>query len=213
MGKKQENINRIIAEIELAAKLYKENLVGKKFLYVFDGRYIEVIYKAQNFRHLTGVESKLTAKRFYNDAVKNALQSNQVFFSRSHPYSLCVKKIKHIKEISVLASSENFMLEEIVTNTRTYKFGTTDLNFTLCMNKETDCEGREIGDCYIVESLRDEDCFSKSKDAFVVTHIFSMPNDGEKYTNLLFMDASVQLKDLPERVKSMIAADLLKTEN
>ena len=28
------------------------------------------------------------------------------------------------------------MLEEIHTDTKTYKFGTTDLNFTLCLNKE-----------------------------------------------------------------------------
>lgn len=212
MGKKQENLERVITEIKLAAKLYKENLVGKKFLYVFDGRYIEVIYKAQNFRHLTGVESKLIAKRFYDNAVKNTLQSNQVFFTRNHPYSLCVKKIKHIKEISTLASSENFMLEEIVTKSRTYKFGTTDLNFSLCMNKETDQEGNEIGECYIVESLRDEDCFSKSKEAFVVTHIFSMPNDGEKYDALLYMDDSSSMSDLPENVKKMLSADLLQIE-
>ena len=35
----------------------------------------------------------------------------------------------------MLAGSEGFMLEEIVTDTRTYKFGTTDLNFTLCLNE------------------------------------------------------------------------------
>lgn len=32
-----------------AAIAYKANLVGKTFVYVFDDRYIEVIYKAINF--------------------------------------------------------------------------------------------------------------------------------------------------------------------
>ncbi|MFR2373639.1 MAG: hypothetical protein ACLS8T_39400 [Anaerobutyricum sp.] len=37
------------------------------------------------------------------------------------------------------------MLEEIVTDTRNYKFGTTDLNFTLCLNKEYDDKGQQKG--------------------------------------------------------------------
>ena len=34
-------------------------------MYVFDDRYIEVIYKADNFKHLTGVDSHLSAKQFF----------------------------------------------------------------------------------------------------------------------------------------------------
>ena len=69
------------------------------------------------------------------------------------------------------------MLEEIVTDTRTYKFGTTDLEFSLCMNKEHDDQGVEKGDCYIVESLRDEDCL----------HLLYHPGE-----NLLFDFITVQ---------------------
>lgn len=134
MSKKNDK-EHIVKEICKAAKLYKANLVGKRFLYVFDGRYIEVLYKNVNFKHLTGVECNMSAADFYKNALKNRLQSPQIYFSASHPYSLCKRKIKHLCEISVLASSENFMLEEIATETRTYKFGTTDLNFSLCMNK------------------------------------------------------------------------------
>ena len=36
------------------------------------------------------------------------------------------------------AGFEEFMLEEIVTTTKIYKLGTTNLNFTLCLNKELD---------------------------------------------------------------------------
>lgn len=45
MSKKQDRIDTVKA-ICHAAKLYKANLVGRKFLYFFDKRYIEVIYKA-----------------------------------------------------------------------------------------------------------------------------------------------------------------------
>lgn len=55
MGKKQQDREKIVQEIKKAAALYKKYLVGKRFLYVFEGRYIEVIYKSANFRHLTQV--------------------------------------------------------------------------------------------------------------------------------------------------------------
>ena len=208
MSKKSDK-EHIVKEICEAAKLYKANLVGKRFLYVFDGKYIEVLYKNVNFKHLTGVECNMSAADFYRNALKNRLQAPQIHFSSSHPYSLCKRKIKHLCEISILASTENFMLEEIVTNTRTYKFGTTDLNFSLCMNKEYDSYGNEIGDCYIVESLRDEDCFSRSKSAYTVTHILSKNNDAANYTDLLFMDKSVTLNDLPASALKMLDGQLL----
>jgi hypothetical protein len=44
MSKKQDRINTVRA-ICHAARLYKTNLVGNKFLYFFDNRYIEVVYK------------------------------------------------------------------------------------------------------------------------------------------------------------------------
>lgn len=115
-----------------------------------------MLYKAANFRHLTGVATNLSAKKFYSYAAKKLLQASQIFFTPQHPFSLCKRKIKHIGQIAMLAGSEGFMLEEIVTDTRTYKFGTTDLNFTLCLNKEYDDQGQQKGDCFVVESLRDE---------------------------------------------------------
>lgn len=205
MNKKKSNDRKlIVCEINKAAQLYKEQLVGRKFLYVFDGRYIEVCYKAENFRHLTGVETNLSAKRFYQFAVKGQLQSTQIYFTSKHPYKLCKRKIKHIGEIASLVSTENFMLEKISTNTKSYKFGSTNLNFTLCMNKEYDQDGQEKSECYIVESLRDEDCFSKSRTAYEVSHIFSKDNVAKKYTDLLFMDSRSNMGELPDEIASMI---------
>lgn len=51
MSKKQDRIDTAKA-ICHAAGLYKNNLVGRKFLYFFDNRYIEVIYKTGSFKQL-----------------------------------------------------------------------------------------------------------------------------------------------------------------
>lgn len=200
MTKKQDRKD-IVNSIKIAAKLYRSQLVGKRFMYVFDGRYIEVIYKAENFRHLTGVDTFLSARRFYSYAARGILTVSQIGFNEKHPYDLCVRKVKHINEVATMAGSEGFMLEEIKTNTQSYKFGTTDLNFTLCMNKELNDLGNEKGDCFVVQSLRDEDCFSKSNEIYPVTHIFSCANDKKKYTELLFMDKTADMINLPIEVK------------
>ena len=207
MSKTQDRKN-IVKKIEDAAGLYREKLVGKCFLYVFDGRYIEVIYKAENFRHLTGVETFLSAKRFYSYAARRILTTSQIWFSAVHPYDLCIRKVDHIGEVATMAGSESFMLEEIKTDTQSYKFGTTDLNFTLCMNRELDDRGNEKGDCYVVQSLRDEDCFKKSQDAYVVTHIFSRSNDEKKYTDLLYMDKSSDIQSLPDTILALLDEEL-----
>ncbi len=210
MSKTQDR-KQIVQAIEDAADLYRKNLVGKRFMYVFDNRYIEVIYKSENFRHLTGVESPLSAKRFYSYAARRMLTVSQINFNSTHPYALCARKVKHIREVATLAGSESLMLEEITTQTKTYKFGTTDLNFTLCMDKEYDSSGNEKGDCYVVQSLRDEDCFSKSKDVFEVTHIFVRPNDSKKYDTLLYQDPRYSVSQLPEEILSLLNDDLHAT--
>ena len=203
MSKLQDK-KEIVKEIIKAAKAYKLHLVGKTFLYVFDNRYIEVIYKTANFRHLTGVDTKLSAKAFYKLAVSNKLQAGQVYFSANHPYQLCRKKVKHLNEISALAGTESFMLEEITTNTKTYKFGTTDLNFTLCFNQELDNTGNIKGECYVAESLRDEDCFKKSKNVYEVTHIFVKQNDEKIYRTILYNSVNANIEQLPINVKVLL---------
>lgn len=122
---KEQDRKEIVSRIGDAAKLYRDRLVGKRFMYVFDGRYIEVIYKAENFRHLTGVETFLSAKRFYSYAARKILTADQIGFNAKHPYDLCVRKVEHIGEVATMAGSESFLLEEIKTDTQSYKFGTT----------------------------------------------------------------------------------------
>lgn len=209
MSKKQNQIE-ILNKIKNAAVLYKQNLVGKRFMYVFDERYIEVIFKAENFRHLTGVETKLSAKSFYDYARKGKLSANQFGFGPIHPYSLCTRKVKHIEDIATMAMSECFMLEDIKTNTMNYKFGTTDLELTLCLNRESDKYGNEKSECFVVQSMRDEDCFSKCKNAYTVTHIFSRFNNETKYNQLLYLDKNAQITDLSDEILSMLDEKLLK---
>lgn len=57
MSRKQDRID-LSLQIKYVAVLYKQHLVGRKFMYIFDNRYIEVIFKKENFRHLTGIDTR-----------------------------------------------------------------------------------------------------------------------------------------------------------
>lgn len=72
--KQQKEKEIIIKRICEAAQIYKERLVGKTFLILFEGHSIEVMFKADNFLHLCGVDTYLYAKDFYKKALKIELQ-------------------------------------------------------------------------------------------------------------------------------------------
>lgn len=198
----------IVQQIRHAAQIYKSNLVGKKFMYVFAGRYIEVVFKADSFKHLTGVESSLSAREFYRKAIQNRLFPQHISFSATHPYSLCCKKMQHIQDIANLATTECFMLEDIATTSRTYQFGTTDLQFTICLDQPTDATGAPINEVYIAESLRHGDNMNKSREVYDVSYIFSKDNTDKEYKTLIFRDDRATKQDLPEEVFSMLAVSL-----
>ena len=65
---KKELIRKQIIE---AANIYSQKLAGKKFLYVTSNYYFEILFLTDKFLHLTGVNTKLTAKDFFEkDASK-----------------------------------------------------------------------------------------------------------------------------------------------
>lgn len=101
------------------------------------------------------------------------------------------------------------MLKDITTKTEIYKYGTTDLKFSLCFNKDYDTDGVEKGSCYIAKSLRDEDCFSKSDNVFTVTHIFVKQNDEKKYSHNAYIEAGHSITELPDAIKELLSDELL----
>lgn len=204
MSKRQDRI-QIAKDICHAASQYKSTLVGRTFLYVFENQYIEVIFLTSSFKHLTGVDSRLSAKDFYKNALRNQLRAEQISFSAAHPYPLCQKKLKHLSDLSDLVFTDTIMLELISTATRTYKFGPTDLNFTVCFSQDpTPNPDPNVVSPYHAYSLRDDDCFDKSCKAFEVSHVFVKKNDAHQYDTLSFHDPRYQHSDLPTEVKNKL---------
>lgn len=183
MSKQDEKI-QITKNIINAAKQYKKFLLGKTFMYCFEDKYIEVSFRKSDFAHLTGVDKKISAKDFYKEAVNGTLRANQIFFSQRYPKDLCKKKLKEIMNLTKLTNSELFLLENISTQTKFYKFGFTELNFTLCVCEDRDIHGIKKSNYFIPQSFRVEDCFDKSTNVYDIKYIFSKSNSEKTYINL-----------------------------
>lgn len=184
-------------------------MVGYSFLYIFEGKCIEVIYRAKDFMHLTGVDSNLSADAFYHEATKGRLRHNQIYFSQRHPYDLCVQKMTQLQNVDAVTDSEIFMLENLATNTFTYKFGLTELNFALCLKEDTDSSGNIVSDKYVVRSLRVEDSVPRSSDAYEVQYIFAKRNDEKLYNLLKYNDERCDISTLPKEIISKLDNSLL----
>lgn len=72
----------ILSIINTCALKYKENLCNKALLFVAANKNVSVHFEAlflpQNFKHLTGVKSKLSGTDFFNLAVKNRISVKDI---------------------------------------------------------------------------------------------------------------------------------------
>lgn len=107
----------ILKKIHNAAKNYQRYLAGKTFMYVYEGKSIEVVFKNSSFLHLTGVNTKLKAKEFYKHAkTKNGLKVQEFFFDKNHPYDLAEKKTDYLTDLYRITNMEVLITENEAIN-------------------------------------------------------------------------------------------------
>ena len=202
MATKTEKKNAIRQGIIDSAAIYSQNLAGKAFLYVYGDEYFEVSFPVDHFLHLTGVETKLSAKDFYKNAKKGKLTNSQFYFDARHPYANAKKKLPCLKRLPELTNDMVCILKDMQTVTIIYKLSVTNLEFTLGLTENTDDKGKKVNDFFLPMSLRVEDSsVEKSNDGEIVDFIFSKDASMAKYDTLLVEDKH---KSIPESIKQLI---------
>ena len=212
MATKTDKKNAIRQGIIDAAAIYSRNLAGKAFLYVYGDEYFQVSFPVDHFLHLTGVETKLSAKDFYKNAKKGKLTNSQFYFDARHPYANAKKKLPCLKRLPELTNNYVCILKDMQTVTIIYKLSVTNLEFTLGLTENTDDKGKKENDFFLPMSLRVEDSsVEKSNDGEIVDFIFSKDASMAKYDTLLVEDKH---KSIPERIKQLISEDFynIKTD-
>lgn len=202
MATKTDKKNAIRQEIMDSAVIYSSDLAGKTFLYVYGNDFFEVSFPVDHFLHLTGVETRLSAKDFYKNAKKGILTNNQFYFSVRHPYANAKKKLPCLKRLPELTNEMVCILKDMQTVTIMYKLSVTNLEFTLGLTEDLDNYGKKINDYFLPMSLRVEDSsVEKSTDGDIVDFIFAKDASKAKYGDLVVKDES---KNIPDSVRHLI---------
>lgn len=177
----------IIERINKASKQYKENFIGKTFLILYEGKGIEIMFKADNFLHLCGVDTTLRAKDFYRKAIKAQLKENEIGFSNMHPYILADIKTQHLIDAFLLLKKESLVLTDVSTQTKTYKLGTTDLEVVICFDSQFNDNGDVLNNVLIPYSLRVEEIAnSKFNEIYEVDFVLSKETGMKEYNCIEF---------------------------
>lgn len=211
MATKTDKKNMIRQNIIDSAAIYSQNLAGKVFLYVYENEFFEVSFPVDHFLHLTGVETRLSAKDFYKNAKRAILTNNQFYFDTRHPYANAKKKLPCLKRLPELTNDTVCILKDMRTLTIVYKLSVTNLEFTLGLTENTDDKGNKINDFFLPMSLRVEDSsVEKSNDGEVVDFIFSRDASVSRYETLLVKDES---KNIPNCIKHLIKENFYDDSN
>ena len=189
MATKTDKKNIIRQGIIDSAEIYSQNLAGKVFLYAYGEEYFEVSFPVDRFLHLTGVETRLSARDFYKNAKKAILTNNQFYFDARHPYANAKKKLPCLKRLPELTNDMVCILKDMETLRIIYKLSVTNLEFTLGLTENTDNNGNKINDYFLPMTLRVKDSsVEKSSDGEVVDFIFAKDASISKYDTLLVED-------------------------
>ena len=182
----------IVERINNASKLYKNDLIGKTFLLIYEGKTLEVIFKAENFLHLCGVDTNLYAKEFYRKDVKSGIKTTEIGFSEIHPYKFAEIKTRYLPEALSILKRDSLVITNIDTESRTYKLGTTDFELVICFDEQLDDEGNRISDIVVPYSLRIEEIsVEKYKDIYEVDFVLSKLTGTKEYSDIVFGDVTV----------------------
>ena len=93
MDTKNIKDEQIRKQIITASEVYRDKLAGRVFLYVYGESYFEVVFPTDRFRHLTGVNSSISAQEFYDKAKSSMLSAGQIFYDREHTYRGAKRKL------------------------------------------------------------------------------------------------------------------------
>lgn len=190
-----------------AANIYKNNLAGQVYLYVYGEKCFEVAYMTSCFKHLTGVQSPLSADSFYDNAKNATLAEPQIQIGTYSKLRNAKKKIICMHQLPQLTKGLVCVVKEMNTATLIYKLGITNLEFTVGLTENLDFNGNKVNDWLIPRTLRVKDkAIDAAKDAEFVDFIFSKKATEDQYDTVCYAASDAAL---PECVKPLLTDNLL----
>lgn len=192
-----------------AAQVYSEELAGKYYIYIYEGKYIEILFKTHNFGHLTGVISPLSGKDFYKKSKNSQLHVGQFSF-KDKQADLAIKKTNKLDKLPELTKNDAFIIEDMSSGSRIYKIGMTNLDFSLGVIENRDSKTNQIIDKFLIPTtfrIRGEKDFNNNPNVYQIDLILMKDNLIKKYDTVCF--GNINNVELGEEIRQLINEDLL----
>ena len=209
MGKtKAQKKSDIRNQIIDAATNYQKHLLGKVFMFVYGDEYFEVVFQADRFMHLTGVESVLSASDFFKKAKTRKLTEQQFFFTKDHPYQTAKNKLPCLLELHLITKNLTCVINDLSTVTLTYKIGLTNLDFTLGLTENLDVKGDKINNWFLPRTLRVKDnAINNSSYSEFIDFVFVKNASDTNYAEITFRTED---KPFPKCIYHLIDQSLIE---
>lgn len=183
----QEKIKFVRDNIISNAQIYRDALVGRYYLYIFENRCFEMYFGTDNYMHLTGVGSKVSPNQFYDLAKNHQLHTNQIFFSQRFPLKTAIQKTTNLCYLPDFIKEGYFVIKDLKTETASYPYAITNIDQSILRGLKSE-EGKEI---YIPQSFRVKGkIFDKADDdkIFEINCILSKTDKEGLYNQVLYQD-------------------------
>lgn len=123
--------NEIITRICESAKKYKENLLNRNLMFIFENKrtkkimYMEAIFKSWNFLHLTGVDYNRGAREFFKASISKKLSIKDIKVKNKFFTQAKVEILENVMSINKNAkrigdynyNKLNIKIEKVIGNT------------------------------------------------------------------------------------------------
>ena len=190
--------------VHYCANEYKRNLAQKCLLFVTkrdNTVFFEVVFLPQNFKHLTGIFSKLSGLDFYNLAVKNRLSPRDIALADDGTTDLKLDVLPQLVRIHTTArmvgaydQSKSLLVTDKVAGTVTAAMGFIQTKGMYLPNTALKKDVREV---------------TQFATRYRVVAIFSRHRHTKMYVNLTYIAKGLVLEDLlPAMGKCMDLSNL-----
>lgn len=203
----QDKIHLVRNNIISNAQIYKDVLVGKYYLYIFENQCFEMYFGTDNYMHLTGVGSTVSPNQFYELAKNHQLQENQIFFSKRFPLKTAIQKTSNLSCLPDFIKEGYFVIKDLVTDTASYPYAITNIERSILIGLKSE----EKTQIYIPKSFRIKgNIFDKAENdkLFEINCILCKKDKYGLYDTVLYQE-HVDWKLINQNIISKIDASIV----
>lgn len=203
---KAKALNVIVA----AAKIYDNTLNGKELLFITkqDKKIVfyEMQFHSRNFKHFTGVDTQLSAERFYQKAINRKLSIKDFRFKDAFLVEKKMNVLQNAVKLPFLARMVGDFNYAGIKIQADIGSGTT--NYTMAFR-------RDKNEVLYPVSVLDEDIRKATKATSPVVAILSRNIGILLYDNLTYKSKNINFKNvhIPKDLRDVIAPNILEQLN